>query len=121
MRLRVSKSPIMGDCGAFSYITHESPPYQTREILDYYQNLGFDYGVSIDHLVIPAFYPVKEYRYNLTRENAREFIELHRAGDYTFTPIGVAQGWSPETYKQAIAELTRLGLSIRCIGWIGSS
>jgi hypothetical protein len=108
--------PIMGDCGAFSYITHESPPYQTREILDYYQNLGFDYGVSIDHLIIPAFYPVKEYRYNLTRENAREFIELHRAGGYTFTPVGVAQGWSPETYKQAVAELLDWGYQYVALG-----
>ncbi len=110
------EKPIMGDCGAFSYITYESPPYQTREILDYYQNLGFDYGVSIDHLIIPAFYPVKEYRYNLTRENAREFIELHRAGGYTFTPIGVAQGWSPETYKQAVAELLDWGYQYVALG-----
>lgn len=108
--------PIMGDCGAFSYITHESPPYQTREILDYYQNRGFDYGVSIDHLIIPAFYPVKEYRYNLTRQNAREFIELHRAGGYTFTPIGVAQGWSPETYKRAIEELLDWGYQYVALG-----
>ena len=108
--------PIMGDCGAFSYITHESPPYQTREILDYYQSLGFDYGVSIDHLIIPAFYPVKEYRYNLTRENAREFLELHRAGGYTFIPIGVAQGWSPETYKQAVAELLDWGYQYVALG-----
>ncbi len=110
------EKPIMGDCGAFSYITHESPPYQTREILDYYQNLGFDYGVSIDHLIIPAFYPVKEYRYNLTRENAREFIELHRAGGYRFTPIGVAQGWSPETYKQAVVELLDWGYQYIALG-----
>jgi hypothetical protein len=110
------EKPIMGDCGAFSYITHESPPYQTREILDYYQNLGFDYGVSIDHLIIPAFYPVKEYRYNLTRENAREFIELHRAGGYTFTPVGVAQGWSPETYKQAVEELLDWGYQYVALG-----
>lgn len=103
------EKPIMGDCGAFSYITHESPPYQTREILNYYQNLGFDYGVSIDHLIIPAFYPVKEYRYNLTRENAREFIELHRKGGYTFTSIGVAQGWSPESYRKAVIELLDWG------------
>ena len=110
------EKPIMGDCGAFSYITHESPPYQTREILDYYQNLGFDYGVSIDHLIIPAFYPVKEYRYNLTRENAHEFIELHRAGGYTFTPVGVAQGWSPETYKQAVVELLGWGYHYVALG-----
>lgn len=108
--------PIMGDCGAFSYITAESPPYQTEEILDYYQTLGFDYGVSIDHLIIPAFYPVKEYRYKLTRENARAFIELHRAGGYTFTPIGVAQGWSPETYKHAVAELLDWGYQYIALG-----
>ncbi len=110
------EKPIMGDCGAFSYITHESPPYQTREILDYYQNLGFDYGVSIDHLIIPAFYPVKEYRYNLTRENAREFLELHLAGGYTFTPVGVAQGWSPETYKRAVEELLDWGYQYVALG-----
>ena len=108
--------PILGDCGAFSYITAETPPYQTREILDYYQNLGFDYGVSIDHLIIPAFYPVKEFRYDLTRENAHEFIELHRAGDYTFTPVGVAQGWSPETYKNAVIELLDWGYKYIALG-----
>ena len=103
------KGPILGDCGAFSYVTEESPPYQTSEILSYYERLGFNYGVSIDHLIIPAFYPVKEYRYNLTRENAREFIEQHRAGKYTFTPMGVAQGWSPETYRDAVKELLDWG------------
>jgi len=106
---RFERKPIIADCGAFSYITEEKPPYQTKEILDFYQKLGFDYGVSIDHLIIPAFYPVKEFRYNLTRENAREFLELHRAGGYTFTPVGVAQGWSPETYKNAVVELLECG------------
>lgn len=108
--------PIMGDCGAFSYITAEKPPYQTREILDYYETLGFDYGVSIDHLIIPAFFSVKEYRYDLTRKNAREFIELHRAGTYTFTPVGVAQGWSPESYKQAVIELLDWGYQYIALG-----
>ena len=107
---------IMGDCGAFSYIAAENPPYQTQEILDYYQDLGFDYGVSIDHLIVPAFYAVKEHRYHLTRENARLFLELHRAGNYTFTPIGVAQGWSPETYKQAVIELLEWGYQYIALG-----
>jgi hypothetical protein len=110
--------PIFADCGAFSYIESEVPPYQTQEILDYYQNLGFDYGVSIDHLVIPAFYPVKEFRYALTRKNAREFLELHKSGGYTFTPVGVAQGWSPETYRDAVAELLELGYQYVALGGI---
>lgn len=110
------QGPILGDCGAFSYITEDKPPYQTKEILDYYQNLGFDYGVSIDHLIIPAFYPVKEYRYQLTRDNAREFLTQHQAGNYTFTPIGVAQGWSPETYRAAVVELLEWGYTYIGLG-----
>jgi len=110
--------PIFGDCGAFSYIEHDVPPYQTQEILDYYQNLGFDYGVSIDHLIIPAFYPFKEFRYELTRKNAREFLEQHRAGGYTFAPVGVAQGWSPETYRDAVAELLEVGYQYIALGGV---
>lgn len=112
------KKPIMGDCGAFSYITEDAPPYRTQEILDYYQELGFDYGVSIDHLIVPEFYPVKEYRYRLTRENAHEFIKLHRAGGYTFVPVGVAQGWSPETYRDAVVELLEWGYTYIALGGI---
>jgi hypothetical protein len=108
--------PILGDCGAFSYVAEENPPYETKEILDYYQDLGFDYGVSIDHLIIPAFYPMKEYRYELTRKNAREFIDLHRAGNYTFTPVGVAQGWSPETYRDSVVELLDCGYQFVALG-----
>lgn len=48
--------PVMGDCGAFTYFTKEKPPYETEEILEYYQRFGFNYGVSIDHLVIPPAY-----------------------------------------------------------------
>lgn len=108
--------PILGDCGAFSYVAEKNPPYETKEILNYYQDLGFDYGVSIDHLIIPAFYGVKEYRYELTRKNAREFIELHRAGNYTFTPVGVAQGWSPETYRDSVIELLECGYQFVALG-----
>jgi hypothetical protein len=110
------EGPILGDCGAFSYITMKEPPYHTKEILDYYQNLGFDYGVSIDHLIIPAFYAVRDYRYQLTRNNAREFLTLHRAGNYSFTPVGVAQGWSPETYRNAVVELLDWGYSYIGLG-----
>ena len=110
------KGPILGDCGAFSYIREENPPYETKEILDYYEELGFDYGVSIDHLIIPAFYHVKEHRYNLTRKNAQEFIALHKAGNYTFTPVGVAQGWSPESYRDAVAELLECGYQYMALG-----
>lgn len=113
---RFENKPILGDCGAFSYIAEKDPPYETKEILDYYQSYGFDYGVSIDHLIIPAFYDVKEYRYQLTQENAREFIKLHREGGYSFTPVGVAQGWSPETYMHAVEKLLEQGYKYIALG-----
>jgi hypothetical protein len=81
---------VMGDCGAFGYITEEIPPYETEEILDYYQTLGFNFGVSIDHLIVGDFSQpgVREQRYYLTINNAQKFLDLHRAGEYSFTPIG---------------------------------
>ncbi|GAB5491380.1 MAG: hypothetical protein Phog2KO_15950 [Phototrophicaceae bacterium] len=44
--------PIMGDCGAFGYVKEDVPPYQTDEIVEYYTRLGFNYGVSLDHLIV---------------------------------------------------------------------
>lgn len=60
--LRLPQSvPIIGDCGAFSYILEENPPYETDEILDYYEKYGFNYGVSIDHLIVPFVYTKYKY------------------------------------------------------------
>jgi len=99
---------VMGDCGAFGYIKEDVPPYNTTEILDYYQNLGFDFGVSIDHLIVGPFAQpgIRERRYELTKRNAQDFLEKHQMGGYTFTPIGVAQGWSPETYAKRLKTIS---------------
>ena len=45
--------PVMGDCGAFNYINDFEPPYRTEETVRFYQTLDFDFGVSIDHLIVP--------------------------------------------------------------------
>ncbi|MBD2425580.1 tRNA-guanine transglycosylase DpdA [Phormidium sp. FACHB-1136] len=109
---------VMGDCGAFGYIKEDEPPYNTVEILDYYENLGFDFGVSIDHLIVGPFAApgIREKRYDLTIHNAQDFLEKHRAGSYTFTPIGVAQGWNPETYADAVKENIRIGYDYIALG-----
>jgi hypothetical protein len=100
---------VMGDCGAFGYIKEEVPPYNTEEILEYYQRIGFDYGVSIDHLIVGPFAEsgVREKRYELTIKNAEEFIQKHQAGGYTFIPIGAVQGWSPDSYAKAVKAYIR--------------
>ena len=77
--LRVPRDfPIMGDCGAFGYIGERDPPYTTPEIIDYYSRLDFDYGVSIDHLCVPSNRDEWKHRYQLTIDNAADFIREHR-------------------------------------------
>jgi len=111
--LRFDKSrPVMGDCGAFDYVNEYEPPYETEEILDYYQRLGFNIGVSIDHLIVGEYASDPEERmrrYNLTRANAAAFIEQYNVGNYTFLPSGIAQGWDPKSYRNAVGELIEMG------------
>ena len=118
--IRFDKSrPVMGDCGAFDYVTEENPPFETDEILDYYERLGFNIGVSIDHLIVGKYAqdPIERMRrYNLTRNNAEEFLRKHKEGQYTFLPSGIAQGWDPQSYRNAVAELIEMGYTHICLG-----
>ena len=105
--IRFDKSrPVMGDCGAFDYIDAHDPPYQTDEILDYYERLGFNIGVSIDHLIVGPYAkdPVeRKRRYDLTNNNAAEFLSKHKAAKYSFLPSGIVQGWNPRSYPEALS------------------
>ncbi len=109
---------VMGDCGAFGYFKEEVPPYSTEEILDYYESLGFNYGVSIDHLIVGPFAEpgVREKRYSLTIKNAEDFIQKHRSGEYKFTPIGAVQGWNPESYAEAVKAYIGMGYEYIALG-----
>ena len=42
----------MGDCGAFNYVHEEEPPYTVDEVFDFYEECGFDYGISVDHVIL---------------------------------------------------------------------
>ena len=47
--------PIMGDCGAFSYVNEPEPPLPYKDVigtLKFYKRLGFDVGVTVDHLIV---------------------------------------------------------------------
>lgn len=110
---------IMGDCGAFGYINEIEPPYQTQEIIDYYSQLGFDYGVSIDHLIVGdcAKDPIeRKRRFEITRDNADEFLMKWKSGNYSFKPIGVAQGWDPQSYREAVYNLVEMGYQYVALG-----
>ena len=43
----------MGDCGAFSYVAEQTPPFTVdggHRLLR--RAAGFDYGVSVDHVIL---------------------------------------------------------------------
>ena len=50
-RLGDSKLETMGDCGAFNYIREAVPPVSAEEVFTFYDECGFDYGVSVDHII----------------------------------------------------------------------
>jgi hypothetical protein len=115
--LRVPREfPIMGDCGAFGYIMDETPPYTTPEILDYYTRLDFDYGVSIDHLIVKATEAQKQFRYELTINNAEEFLREHQRRGLQWTPIGAVQGWDAKSYTEAARQYVAMGYQYIGIG-----
>ena len=111
--------PVMGDCGAFSYVKQDKPPYETKEILDYYQRFGFDYGVSIDHLIVGPFSTgsARDQRYELTLKNAIEFLQRYRKhGGYRFKPVAAIQGWDPGSYGAMAEEVINYGYDFVAVG-----
>lgn len=114
--------PVMADCGAFSYRNDPEPPYSTDEILDYYESLGFTYGVSIDHLIFSGFSPEEcKCRWDLTLRNGKDFLRRHQEKGCTFTPVGIAQGQSPEMYAEAIHRLAEMGYTHLALGGLARS
>ena len=112
----------MGDCGAFTYVREERPPYTAAEVADFYEDCGFDYGLSVDHVILGyrAEYdshldgldpvpPPWRARQEITFELAEQFLNYWQSMRFQFKPIGVAQGWSPESYAHAVEILQRLG------------
>jgi hypothetical protein len=115
--LRVPRElPLMGDCGAFDYIKEEVPPYSTEDVLDYYTRLDFDYGVSVDHLIVSFTADQKKFRYDLTIQNAEDFIKEHRKAKLDWEPIGAVQGWDPQSYARAAEQYVKMGYQYIALG-----
>lgn len=139
---------VFGDCGAFSYINEDTPPYKTEDVLEYYQAIGVDCGASVDHIALDSIYvtesveekqedgtvtrkPVKrkvllseterENRRQITLENAREFIKLHNKEGYQFEAVGVAQGWTPDKYADSVKQLLQMGYTYIALGSLARS
>ncbi len=119
----------MGDCGAFSYVREKVPPVSTSEVIEFYDRCGFDYGISVDHVILgyetkggstlPGFddtFIEWRERQAITLELADEFLVETRSSGVSFTPLGVAQGWSPESYSSSVRELQEMGYQRIALG-----
>jgi hypothetical protein len=123
---RLENMPIetLGDCGAFSYAREDYPPYSVDEVIRFYDELGFDYGISVDHVILgydavadrDTAPPDWKRRQDITLELAADFLRQHTSRRCRFIPMGVAQGWSPKSYRYAVEQLQQIGYSYIALG-----
>ena len=122
---RFRKMSIFGDCGAFSYVDMAEPPYTPDMMLDFYADGKFTHGCSVDHIIFDfhadakgctgATEPAKR-RFDITLENARKFLRASKSMPRNFTPLGVVQGWSPDSMACAAKDLVAMGYKYLAIG-----
>jgi len=102
---------VMGDCGAFGYIEEKIPPYDPLETLRYYQDLGFNYGVTVDHLVVPQFQKDKDFRMKLTFENGiKSHYEWLKNFKKNFQLVVAIQGWDINDYLRMYKDYLKHGI-----------
>jgi hypothetical protein len=116
----------MGDCGAFQYVREEVPPYSVDEVIDFYEGIGVDAGISLDHVILgfemhaplsdDLLPPEWPRRRQITLELAEQFVVRHRERGCSFEPMGVAQGWSPASYASSVATLQSMGYERIAVG-----
>jgi len=117
--------PVIGDCGAFTYVKEKLPPYTVESVLGFYEQCRFDFGISVDHVILgfsatddvdPALLNDWKERQELTLDLARDFLAGHRTARLAFKPLGVAQGWSPRSYAEAVVALQKMGYDYIALG-----
>jgi hypothetical protein len=115
---------LFGDCGAFTYVGQDVPPYTPADTAEFYADCGFTHGCSVDHIIfdydesLVGFIggsPEAKRRYDITLENADTFWRETR-GMKHFTPLGVVQGWSPTSMAEAARSLVAMGYTYLAIG-----
>jgi hypothetical protein len=118
---------VIGDCGAFSYREEPEPPYSVDEVVQFYEQAAFTYGISVDHVILafclewdlpkakkdPAAAEAHRRR-ELTLTLAAEFKKKSKGCG--FSPMGVAQGWSPASYADSVVQLQKMGYDYIAMG-----
>ncbi|ADN49596.1 hypothetical protein [Vulcanisaeta distributa] len=108
-----SSMQVIGDCGAWQYRYMDVPPYTISEVLQYYEALGVDYGVTLDH--IPLFGD-SQRRIEITINNAIKMLEAWRGGNYGFRLMASVQGLTIDDYVNNLERLYKVGYRHFAIG-----
>lgn len=116
---------VFGDCGAFSYSKLSKPPYTATDTVEFYDEGRFTHGCSIDHIIFEFDSNSKglksgsedsRERYDITLQLASEFYHESKKLSKDFTPVGVIQGWSPDSLVEAALSLIKMGYRYLAIG-----
>ena len=123
---------VFGDCGAFSYHRLDEPPYRAEDTVDFYGDGEFTHGCSVDHVIFDfdILSPKEEAdlddtgprvrenrrRFEISLQNAAEFISKSKRLGNRFVPLGVVQGWSPLSMANAARKLVSMGYQYIAIG-----
>lgn len=138
-RTRKNTLPTFADPGTWTYVHYRKLPdylLDTEDLIDYYNQLQFDLGGSVDWPIIDRVFEyvegeprksvlldlkTKEMRRQFTLESAKEFIKrCNRRSELSFMPFGTIQGYSPETYRSSLRELLKMGYEYVAIGGLPS-
>jgi hypothetical protein len=122
---------LFGDCGAFSYVFEDKPPFSAEEAARLYHRFGFDVGASVDHIPLPEIVvendkgelvkrvlteKERRRRMRLTAQNAEAFLAACRKHSYKFLPIGVIQGLDTKSYVQYVHKYIDMGYQHIALG-----
>lgn len=116
---------VFGDCGAFSYHDQVDPPLSVDDMIEFYGEGGFTHGCSVDHVIFEFDEKAKglnggsqeaRRRFDITLENAENFLRAAKRLGNRFTPVGVIQGWSPDSMAAAAEKLQAMGYKYLAAG-----
>jgi hypothetical protein len=121
---------LFGDCGAFSYVSEEEPPFSAEEAARLYDRFGFEVGASVDHIPIPEIVVENDgnvvrraltgdeqrQRMLVTARNARKFLKAWKRNNYKFVPIGVIQGIDTQSYARYAEQYIDMGYTHIALG-----
>ncbi len=102
----------ISDCGAFDYREEDEPRYEPKDMMEFYYDIGVTTGVTIDHLITKEDQEDKNYRFNITLENAKKMYDLWVNNDKYYENIrlmGAVQGWDAGSYVKGAKELMDYG------------